>query len=1320
MYGQSPYFLRGGGRAPPPSPQPPALPLNPNPYLHNPNPYLQVPNVLNPLNQFFPLQNPNFPLQSSNFPVQNPNLRPNQFSNAPRKPNEGLERIDTTVIKARRDLLAAGESVSAWKASQAALLALKADSWDSLGFQMQQINAFIHCFVGVRRITSLHDLELAICKNEGVQHFEELELGPLVRHPLVAHYFGTSSDLTEVFRITSEEIISCLVEFMDTNKRKEIEAVELLDFIGKKRSVKGREKLGIRIQSLGWEVVMRKLSEVQTNIVKALETPNELNGKYSVALILFEEELDRFILTEEITGDRSLGNFGCSKVMVTLRSLIMLLMLPGRVIILAEWSLREQFDRGLGILLNREATMPETAVRMHITQIGQARRSENTAIKKCLEAWNRNTGTKRKKRPLFSSQKKQMDDHFSVISQRVSSFSMASGESSGTHLRFVSSSSEDEMDNYDDEEEKGVGNDARSRFSSQNVDSSDRVSSCPYPSAVEEMTRLGLNSEMEAGPSPNSGSLTGTEHHGPPSRKKRKSEKIIHNIPGHHKLPKRDEKADVYRSTDNKKKGFDNENEVDLSLTSDSLRTFVTTWKEACRENSVLEVTSIRGGMWDTMYDTFQTFSNDGVANTVAEKCSDYISIEVEAPEKEDLITTEQLCDSRHDVMVEDILKKMSSYLELDYNMPGDTNPEKKLIFLRKLSKCEFWLAEQFSVKEFESLGHGEFFLFIEKHVCQLPEALQKWLAGERRETLSLDACMFQNQLAVLISQASNSLWENENVSKQNVSELLKRQFPSLCSRLVGSCPVSDFLDVMREKKSMVVSKSVLFSATFFGVFHDGHSLAQKEKCLGGNAVLETHIDNEAGKLGSLTTKDALEVLIRAPMLIDLDLWSHWDLIFAPSLGPLVEWLLNDVNTKELLCLVTKSGKVMRVNHLATTDTFLEGFLQGSSFRTAVELLSLFVLYGGKHHIPLALLKCHARQAFEVIVKNCMETERNEGQKFSNLISKSNKSESGVNKAVHVASKFILHCLDCLPVEFRAFAADILLSGLRSVLKEASSAILNECEEMEQRLMVHDIGLSLGIVEWINDFHAFCSPKTSDLQVSSGASCLEMSSNASEQPPSPEGDMIMSFEADRPKECKGVSAILTESKASGGRFGDDRLKHLSKLDKDNDPVMVIESIRQEEFGLYPSQSAMESSMLQKQHARLGRALHCLSQELYSQDSHFLLELVQNADDNTYPGNVEPTLTCILLEWGIVVLNNELGFSAENIRALCDVGNSTKKGSTAGYIGKKGIGFKSVSDAPEIHSNGFHIKFDISEGEIGFVLPTVVPPCDIDMFSRLFL
>ena len=44
---------------------------------------------------------------------------------------------------------------------------------------------------------------------------------------------------------------------------------------------------------------------------------------------------------------------------------------------------------------------------------------------------------------------------------------------------------------------------------------------------------------------------------------------------------------------------------------------------------------------------------------------------------------------------------------------------------------------------------------------------------------------------------------------------------------------------------------------------------------------------------------------------------------------------------------------------------------------------------------------------------------------------------------------------------------------------------------------------------------------------------------------------------------------------------------------------------------------------------------------------------------------------------------------------------------SGYIGQKGIGFKSVfriTHKPAIHSNGFHICFDASSDPIGFILP----------------
>ena len=41
-----------------------------------------------------------------------------------------------------------------------------------------------------------------------------------------------------------------------------------------------------------------------------------------------------------------------------------------------------------------------------------------------------------------------------------------------------------------------------------------------------------------------------------------------------------------------------------------------------------------------------------------------------------------------------------------------------------------------------------------------------------------------------------------------------------------------------------------------------------------------------------------------------------------------------------------------------------------------------------------------------------------------------------------------------------------------------------------------------------------------------------------------------------------------------------------------------------------------------------------------------------------------------------LLISQVGFSAPNVRALCDVGRSTKTGGL-GYIGQKGIGWKSV-------------------------------------------
>ena len=92
---------------------------------------------------------------------------------------------------------------------------------------------------------------------------------------------------------------------------------------------------------------------------------------------------------------------------------------------------------------------------------------------------------------------------------------------------------------------------------------------------------------------------------------------------------------------------------------------------------------------------------------------------------------------------------------------------------------------------------------------------------------------------------------------------------------------------------------------------------------------------------------------------------------------------------------------------------------------------------------------------------------------------------------------------------------------------------------------------------------------------------------------------------------------------------------------------------------------------------LGRSLERLSKDLYSKDTHFVLELIQNADDNTYPstdtetgGDLVPSVLFLVEPDMISVFNNECGFTDVQVKAVCDVGSSTKPKENAGYIGKE--------------------------------------------------
>ena len=126
---------------------------------------------------------------------------------------------------------------------------------------------------------------------------------------------------------------------------------------------------------------------------------------------------------------------------------------------------------------------------------------------------------------------------------------------------------------------------------------------------------------------------------------------------------------------------------------------------------------------------------------------------------------------------------------------------------------------------------------------------------------------------------------------------------------------------------------------------------------------------------------------------------------------------------------------------------------------------------------------------------------------------------------------------------------------------------------------------------------------------------------------------------------------------------------------------IINEIRRDEFGVGIKLNKDGQRLLTVQEERIGRSLDRLSRDLYSKDTHFVLELVQNADDNCYPTELMrsvdsvclldacPAVRFIIAVDGVTVLNNETGFCERDVRALCDVGRSTKGKHKYGYIGE---------------------------------------------------
>ncbi|XP_078599079.1 uncharacterized protein LOC144874602 isoform X2 [Branchiostoma floridae x Branchiostoma japonicum] len=674
---------------------------------------------------------------------------------------------------------------------------------------------------------------------------------------------------------------------------------------------------------------------------------------------------------------------------------------------------------------------------------------------------------------------------------------------------------------------------------------------------------------------------------------------------------------------------------------------------------------------------------------------------------------------------------------------------------LATLARIEAKLAEKFQFQDFLSMGHGSFVTFLSHH----PQVLEDFggsLLGAGAST-----------------GGGGSAY---HPSRQDVLEFI-RQYGSTHTDMIPSIEAALCHHYgVREVKDLGYGPlpKLMTTAQKLGKFTQGTSPVMFEGPLCPKTISFPSSQKTVGLLGSRTADQALMCLLSAPLLADLEKWTHWSLVFQPQHGDLRAFIERNSETvitlgpdlrvfNDLGALEVAPGVLLRTTTRATPETFAEHAGNGDVINTAGHLVSIVMTSSGVSHAPLALLANHMEAALSCLVVD--------GARGAPGAPTSDDGTAG-NKAV----EFVLGCLVRVPtVLCQTLANQVFLEPLGRVvgMTTSKSLLLRACGTDEQHSKLHILGLLLGVGEWQQDVRrrevkpVKVKSPDEDFDESSVTSMEEQGeTEEEEEEDEKEKKMEKQDEEEEDKEKEEESSSEEESDSeedekekeknslqekpttnteevkmqeSGAQVKDGIEGKEEKEEEegeseessesesaseeesgastsqdmpDMDPATkacwkVVEDIRRNEFGVGLKLEKKGEDLVERHKKRIGRGLERLSKELYTKDTHFVLELVQNADDNDYEADVSATLVFVVEREKVTVLNNEAGFQEANIRALCDVGNSTKGKHKFGYIGHKGIGFKSVfrvSDKPEVHSLGYHICFDASSDPMGYILP----------------
>ncbi|CAF4753864.1 unnamed protein product [Rotaria socialis] len=426
--------------------------------------------------------------------------------------------------------------------------------------------------------------------------------------------------------------------------------------------------------------------------------------------------------------------------------------------------------------------------------------------------------------------------------------------------------------------------------------------------------------------------------------------------------------------------------------------------------------------------------------------------------------------------------------------------------------------------------------------------------------------------------------------------------------------------------------------------------------------------------------------ILQCPIMTNLYCWLQWTYFFEPKYGNMKSFIRKHMySLQHMLLLETSSYELLRLPSDATLKSFEEE-LNALRVRSAVGHLCALITceYGVTARVPLNVYRTSMRTWFIHLQSLCM-TSGNSRQPM----------------------QYVLDFLTYLPILIgqARLIQEIILVILDDVFRSSGPGTVSarkkiwELADEKQKNKLEIWGCTLDIEDWKNN-----------------KKWLEQDYSIEEHQESALQSNIVTSNNSIIQDNTHVPAVPTPVlPPSQSHSNTPEVKKNESNISNQSGFEHIESIRRG-FGIDSDLDSGGQSIVKNYQGKLERSLQKLSNDLYSEKGHFVLELIQNADDNQYPSDCLPTLRFVLSDKRILICNNEIGFERNNVEAICDVGTSTKGKHKQGYAGHKGIGFKSVfmvSNRPEIHSKGYHFCFDTVDGteQIGYIRPIWLNKCE---------